>query len=141
MASISRSVHTKFRRILVVIPFLFALPICSIAADQSAVVNLDSNQLQPQNFLKQFSAKDLLKQPSVGEFTKNPPLTFITIPESSALAEVRNGKKQCSIPLLEARATTSFDTGDIVRIPSRQFDTMIAPNPAPACKSWNEKHH
>jgi len=141
MASIYRSVDTKPSRILVVIPFLFALPICSIAADQTAVVKLDSNQLQCQDFLKQFSAKDLLKQPWAREFTKEPPLTFVTTPEFSALAEVRNGRKQCSIPLLEARATRSFDTGDIVRIPSGHLDAMTAPNPAPACKSWNEKHH
>ncbi len=138
MAFVSAGVRFSRGQGLAAIAFLFALPICLVAADQSAIVNLDSNQPQRKDFLKQFSAKDLLKQPSAGDLAKNP---FSTVPDAPVAKVFVDGAKQCSIPLLEAHVQRSFDTRGVIKVPSSHFDGITAPNPAPTCKNWNEKGH
>jgi hypothetical protein len=141
MAFVSARVCFSRGQKLVLIPFLFTLPICLVAADQSAIGNVDSNAPQRKDFIKQFSAKDLLKQPSAGDLAKNPPNIFLTNPDAPVAKVFIDGTKQCSIPLLEAHVQRSFDTRGVIKIPSGRFDGMAAPNPAPSCKNWNEKGH
>lgn len=141
MAFVSARVCFSRGQGLSVIAFLFALPICLVAADQSAIANLDSNPPQRKDFLRQFSAKDLLKQPSAGDLAKNPPNIFSTNPDAAVAKMLTNVPKRCSIPLLEAHVQRSFDTRGVIKIPSGRFDGIAAPNPAPTCKNWNEKRH
>ena len=124
--------------------FLFALPACFMAADQSALLGPDSNLPQHKDFLKQLSAKDLLNQPTPPPLEKGGPPTFFVDPQTpgpekpSAITPWNT--PTCSIPLLEKPAGTNPDPNGVIKVPPPSFDGIIGRNPAPACKNWIEKN-
>ncbi len=145
MASICGGARSSRAPRLGIIWFLFAFPACLIAVDQSALLSPDSSLPQYKDFLKQFSAKDLLKQPIPLPLGKQGPPTFFVnpqalTPENPPVVVLTDESPKCSIPLLEKHVGKNPDPKGAIKATPDFSDKIAGRNPAPACKNWGEKN-